>query len=145
MTFDPRTRVVETHINRLRSKTDKWLDVYLIRTRGGEGNAFGPVNWAGRRHCDLRSQYQPTLHRLGSRSAFLQMGSDIFERPDDITRESEAWTLVLDGVHGDSPDVILRRLDDLDDLSGASPHMGARGGGALERPDGFRQSEVWRV
>ena len=35
--FDPRTNIVETHINRLRSKVDRGHEVALIQTVRGAG------------------------------------------------------------------------------------------------------------
>ena len=46
----------------------------------------------------------------------IAVGSDVFDRRVDTTLETVARAATLDGTRGDRVGVILRRLDDLDDL-----------------------------
>ena len=78
-------------------------------------------------------------------SVALTLGQDAIERRVDETLATLAGAAEIDDDGQDSPSMILRPLDDLDDLPQPFGRAAERGGGTVQLRDDFLRSEIWRV
>lgn len=75
----------------------------------------------------------------------LSLGQRAFERRVDASLAALASAAVLDQARGESPEMILRPPDDIDDLPPQFKRAVERGRGTADLNNNYLRSDVWRV
>lgn len=106
------------------------------------------LGWLWRSSTLRLSLMLSTIFAIGMTVTLLiaiEVGEDAFENSVDDTLEALAGTAALEDAEGDSPDMILRSLDDLQGLPRPFRRAIEREGGTVQLDHDYQRSETWRV
>lgn len=112
------------------------------------GSLIDQMRWLGRSSTLRLTLLLSAIFTLGMAVAImvsLAFGRDAVLRRVDDSLLSVAAAIEVDDAPNDSLSVIIRPLDDLDDLPRAFAQSARNGGGTVSLQSDFRRSEEWRI